>query len=185
MPGLEPASRERGGLKRRADGTSPAHEHRAVCAKTAKALDRLDLVAYEGRHQDWLVVTALVLPDLELVMLPEPELVLLVLRDVEPVDPEELFEPIEPIVIDLVVVFTLLASAGSWPETSWTKITPHANTNVAIAAATTRLRIRAARARRVCSRSAAKRLAAARSEGVGAAMGASLSERRETAVWSQ
>jgi hypothetical protein len=131
------------------------------------------------------VVTGLVLPDLELVVLPEPELVLLALRDVEPVDPEERFEPVEPVVIDLVVVFTLLASAGSWPETSWTKITPHANTNVVIAAATTRLRIRAARARRVWSRSAAGRFAAARSGGVGAGMGASLRGRREIAVWSQ
>jgi hypothetical protein len=131
------------------------------------------------------VVTGLVLADLELVVLPEPDRVLLALRDDEPVDPEELFEPVEPVVIDLVVVFTLLASAGSWPETSWTKITPHANTNVVIAAASTRLRIRAARRRRVWSRSAARRLAAARSKGVGEAMGASLSGWREIAVWSQ
>jgi hypothetical protein len=106
------------------------------------------------------VVTGLVLPDLELVVLPEPDLVLLVLREVEPVDPEELFEPIEPVVIYLVVVFTLLASAGSWPETSWTKITPHANTNVVIAAAATRLRIRAPHPRRVWSRSAGNGAAA-------------------------
>jgi hypothetical protein len=98
-------------------------------------------------HHDWLVVIALVLPEPEEL---EPELPALVDREPEPlelVDPEEL-------VVDVAASLELWASAGSCPDTSWTKITPQIKANVEAMAASARLRIRATRRRRALSRAA-------------------------------
>lgn len=78
--------------------------------------------------------------------------------DPPPVDPELLettLVPAEPPVPELAAA--RLASAGSWPETSWMKITPHASANVPPTAASTRLRVRTIRSRRARSLSATRR----------------------------
>jgi hypothetical protein len=105
------------------------------------------------------VVIALVLPEPALPELepvepeefepevPEPEVV-----EPEEADPE-LVAPDEP-VVDATVVLALWARAGSWPDTSWTKITPHTTANVAAAVASARLRIKVTRRRRAFSRAA-------------------------------
>jgi hypothetical protein len=49
------------------------------------------------------------------------------------------------------VLAAVVASAGSWPETSWTKIPPVVTTNRAAARPTTRRRMRRTRRRRACS----------------------------------
>jgi hypothetical protein len=129
------------------------------------------------RH-DWLVVMALVPPELEELELPEPvepdelEPEVPELAEPEPVEPEELepevprlaeSEPVEPepepvepeeLVGDAAAPVELWVSAGSCPETSSTKITPQIRTNVEAATATARLRIRVTRRRRASSRAA-------------------------------
>jgi hypothetical protein len=98
-------------------------------------------------HHDWLVVIALVLPEPEAL---DPELPALV--DPEP-EPLELVDP-EELVVDVAAPLELWASAGSCPDTSWTKITPQIKANVEAVAASARLRIRATRRRRALSRAA-------------------------------
>jgi hypothetical protein len=82
------------------------------------------------------VVTALVVPELpELELVPEPEELEV---DPEVVAPElDALEP-APLLAATVVVFD---SAGSWPDTSWTKSTAHSTANVTAAVTITRLRI--------------------------------------------
>jgi hypothetical protein len=113
------------------------------------------------------VVIALVLPE------PEPELPELVEPEepepelpelVEPEEPEpelpELTEPeeaeLEPVDPEELVVAAglalLWASAGSCPDTSWTKTTPQIRANAEAAAATVRFRIKTTRRRRAFSR---------------------------------
>jgi hypothetical protein len=57
---------------------------------------------------------------------------------------------VEVVVADAVLA-AVVASAGSWPETSWTKIPPVVTTNRAAARPTTRRRMRRTRRRRACS----------------------------------
>jgi hypothetical protein len=90
------------------------------------------------------VVIALVLPEPEE---PEPALLGLVEpedTELEPVDPEEL-------VVDAALAL-LWASAGSCPDTSWTKMTPQIRAKVEAAAASARFRIKTTRRRRALSR---------------------------------
>jgi hypothetical protein len=90
------------------------------------------------------VVTALVVPELpELELVPEPEELEV---DPEVVAPE--LDALEPVVPELGAPAPLLAatvvvfdSAGSWPDTSWTKSTAHSTANVTAAVTITRLRI--------------------------------------------
>jgi hypothetical protein len=89
----------------------------------------------------------------------------LVLDEPVEADPPELVEPaleaaVEPLAEVVTVVWLALepavlclASTGSWPETSWTKITPHASAKVVPAAANVCLRIRMIRSRRARNRS--------------------------------
>ena len=55
----------------------------------------------------------------------------------------------EPLEFDACVV-VWLASAGSWPETSWMRIPPVVVMKSAVAAPTTRRRMRWMRRRRIC-----------------------------------
>jgi hypothetical protein len=79
----------------------------------------------------------------------------------EEFEPEELGEPdaaelelVDPDDVDAAVLLVLWASAGSCPDTSWTKTTPQIKTNIEAAAARARFRINATRRRRAFSRAA-------------------------------
>jgi hypothetical protein len=122
---------------------------------------------------DWLVVTALgveSLLELELSSV-EPDDVenvsslLLVVVSSFAVDDVDV-----PVSLDVVLVFVfaeLVLSPGSWPVTSCPKTTPHAATNVAVAAAIARLRMRRLRARCCWRRCRPRAFAASRSAGGG------------------
>lgn len=56
-----------------------------------------------------------------------------------------------PVLATEAVVVVLLASAGSWPETSWTRMPPVVAMNVAVATPTIRRRIWLTRRRRACN----------------------------------
>jgi hypothetical protein len=103
-------------------------------------------------HHDWLVVTALVLPEPEEPEAELPEPVLPVLVEPEEAEPEPV--EAEELVVEAAVVLVFLARAGSCPDTSWTKTTPQIKANVEAAAASARLRIKATRRRRALSRAA-------------------------------
>jgi hypothetical protein len=91
------------------------------------------------------VVIALVVPDPELALVvPDP--------DAEVVTPDPELEPFDVV---LVTAALFCDSAGSCPETSWTKVTAQSATNVTSAVAITRLRSRVTRRRRARSRSPA------------------------------
>jgi hypothetical protein len=102
---------------------------------------------------DELVVTAVVVPELE-----EPDDVL----EVEEPDAEALEGEPEPDDLPAVVAtfaVAALARAGSLPVTSCTKIPPELARNIAVATATTRVRITLIRRPRARSRSATTRFA--------------------------
>ena len=105
------------------------------------------------------MVIGLVVPELEelgsVLVVPVPPVA-------EELEPEEALEEAEPefaepeeLVVAAAVVLVLWARAGSWPETSWTKITPQTNANMDAAVASARLRIKATRRRRALSLDAA------------------------------
>ncbi len=79
-------------------------------------------------------------------------------EDEEAVEPELDDEPAsddpdatEAVVVEAgAVVVWLRASAGSWPETSWTKIPPVQARKIAVATPTTRRRMWRTRWRRIC-----------------------------------
>jgi hypothetical protein len=77
------------------------------------------------------------------------------LEELEPVEPALLLaEFVEPeLLVVVVLAVRCLAGAGSWPDTSCTKITLQAKTKLPAAAASARLRIRAIRLRRARRRS--------------------------------
>jgi hypothetical protein len=113
-------------------------------------------------HHDWLVVTAVALPE------PEPELELDE-PDVVPelVLPDDAVFVVEPdgvlaAVVTVAVLAAVLARTGSLPVASCTKIPPEVARNVVAAIAATRRRICATRCLRACSRSATRPVAAGR-----------------------
>jgi hypothetical protein len=63
------------------------------------------------------------------------------------------------VVLTAAVLAAALVRAGSWPVTSWRKMPPEAATNVAVARATTRVRITLIRCLRAFRRSATRSLA--------------------------
>lgn len=171
MPALEPQASVCGGMRRCRTLSVALHHDRAGAAEAREALYRLrvrerlvngsrSLKRLDGHH-DWLVVIGLVAPELE-----EPVPALLFEPD-ELVDPEELDElvelddPEEP-VVDAAVPLELWPSAGSCPETSWTKITPQTRAKVEAATASARFRITLTRRRRALSRAATPVRASAR-----------------------
>jgi hypothetical protein len=96
-------------------------------------------------HED-LVVTAVVVPELE-----EPD----ELPEAEEPDAEALDDEPEPDDLPAVeATFAAFARAGSLPDTSCTKIPPELARNIAVAIATTRVRITLIRRLRARSRSA-------------------------------
>jgi hypothetical protein len=103
------------------------------------ALELPELVEPEELELPELVESEEPEPEPELPELVEPEE-----AELEPVDPEEL--------VVAAGVALLWASAGSWPDTSWTKTTPQLRANAEAAAATVRLRIKTTRRRRPFSR---------------------------------
>jgi hypothetical protein len=102
---------------------------------------------FDRLGHDWLVVTAVALPD----EADDPELdevdvdgVVVAEAVVDEVAGADVFDVV-------VVVVVLLASAGSCPVASWMKIPPVQATNNPVASATTRWRIMRTRRRRACS----------------------------------
>jgi hypothetical protein len=128
---------------------------------------------------DWLVVTALG----EVPLLLEPALLSVALDEVDNVSSSPLLVvvssltldqsdvvPSPDVVLELVLVLVeLVASAGSWPDTSCPKTTAQAAANVAAAPAIARVRMRRLRARCWFRRCWARALAASRSIGGGVA----------------
>ena len=104
-------------------------------------------------------------------VLPEPDEAELELVESAPPEPDEPeLEPLESalpeaeelvpglvepaLVVVAALVLVLWASAGSWPDTSWTKMTPQTKAKVEAAVASARLRINATRRRRAPGRAA-------------------------------
>jgi hypothetical protein len=129
MPGEQPPSHPTGGVAGGAGGTGAGDEHGARSAEAVELFDRL--------AHDALVVTAVAEPDDE-----EPD----------EFKPEDEREGVELDVTDVVEVDACvfwLASAGSCPDTSWRTIPPVVVMKTAVAAPTTRRRMRRMRWRRL------------------------------------
>jgi hypothetical protein len=191
MPALE---LEAGACRRPRGGPIPSialHHNRAGAPEAREALrylrvrERLvkgsPLLKRLDRHHDWLVVIGLVLPEPEEPALEEPEPPLPeVAEGAELVELDELGElvelddPVDPDV-DAAVPLELWPTAGSCPETSWTKITPHTRAKVEAATASARFRTTLTRRRRAVSRAATPARASLRASALGSCVGSEVS----------
>jgi hypothetical protein len=103
-----------------------------------------------GSFQDWLVVTAVGADEFEEDDEPDED------EDEDDDEPDDEVVVDGDAVVDVVApreaVVELFASAGSWPETSWTAITPHTARNAPSVIAVTRRRMPRIRRRRPSSR---------------------------------
>jgi hypothetical protein len=122
------------------------HDHRAPRAEASECVPLLD-GQLDRRAHDWLVVTLLTVPPLDLPLELELEL-----ESDEELVPEVESEPDDELVLGeldaTVLAADCLASAGSCPDTSTTVISSHAATNSATDPAMMRRRSIRARARR-------------------------------------